>query len=133
MSLAIRWGLLFTVGCFLGAQSLQEDPVMKARLQRSQAQGIDEADLPPVPRGIMVPPPLPPPEIHAKDSPQPRVAKVRRRGAKAARAGRRTKGAEPAEVVATAKAPRAARPAHGARQPKALAKVARKSGRRVKR
>jgi len=70
----IRWGLLFTVGCFLGAQSLQEDPVMKARLQRSQAQGIDEADLPPVPRGIMVPPPLPPPETHRKDSRQAHVA-----------------------------------------------------------
>jgi len=130
MSLAIRWGLLFTVGCFLGAQSLQEDPVMKARLQRSQAQGIDEADLPPVPRSVMLPPPLPPPEIHAKDSPQPRVAKARRRGAKAGRTGRRTKGVAPVEAVASARAPRAAR---SARQPKPLAKVARKSARRVKR
>ena len=106
---------------------------MKARLQRSQAQGIDEADLPAVPNRILLPPPLPPPEIHAKDSPQPRVAKVRRRGAKAARAGKRTRGAAPVEAVASAKAPRAARSSRPARQPKPLAKVARKTARRVKR
>ncbi|GLH67293.1 hypothetical protein [Geothrix edaphica] len=46
----------------------QEDPVMKARAQRASAQGISEGDLPPVPRGIIEPPPLPPPEAHVKDT-----------------------------------------------------------------
>ena len=59
MDLVKKWGLLLTVGCFLGAQTF-DDPVMKARSQRSQAQGIEEADLPPVPRGVMEPPPLQP-------------------------------------------------------------------------
>jgi len=46
----------------------QEDPVMRARAQRASAQGISEGDLPPVPRGIIEPPPLPPPEAHVKDT-----------------------------------------------------------------
>lgn len=53
-----------------------EDPVLRARTQRAAAQGVAEGDLPPVPRGIVEPPPLPPPEAHKKD----------------ARKGRRTKG-----------------------------------------
>ena len=61
---------VFAAGCFLGAQSLSDDPVMKIRMQRSKAQGISEADLPPVPRCVMEPPPLPPPEVHAKDIPR---------------------------------------------------------------
>ena len=60
--------LLLLTCCWLGAQNLPEDPVMKARTQRAQAQGISEADLPAVPRSIMAPPPLPPPEIHLKDA-----------------------------------------------------------------
>ncbi len=47
----------------------QEDPVMKARSDRAAAQGISERDLPPVPKGIVEPPPLPPPETHPKDQP----------------------------------------------------------------
>ena len=70
------WGVLLTLGGFLGAQALPDDPVMKARSQRAQAQGIDEADLPPVPRAILEPPALPPPETHAKDLPHPRVTKA---------------------------------------------------------
>lgn len=46
----------------------QEDPVLRARAQRASAQGISEGDLPPVPRGVVEPPPLPPPEAHVKDS-----------------------------------------------------------------
>ena len=46
----------------------QEDPVMRARARRASAQGISEGDLPPVPRGIIEPPPLPPPEAHVKDT-----------------------------------------------------------------
>lgn len=47
----------------------QEDPVLKARANRALAQGIDERDLPPVPRTLVEPPPLPPPETHPKDMP----------------------------------------------------------------
>lgn len=53
----------------------QEDPVLRARAQRAAAQGISEGDLPPVPRGIVEPPPLPPPEAHVKDSRKARKAK----------------------------------------------------------
>ena len=47
----------------------QDDPVVKARMARAAAQGIDERDLPPVPRTLVEPPPLPPPETHPKDMP----------------------------------------------------------------
>ncbi|HET6331305.1 MAG TPA: hypothetical protein VFF76_11015 [Holophagaceae bacterium] len=47
----------------------QDDPVVKARTSRALAQGIDERDLPPVPRSLVEPPPLPPPETHPKDMP----------------------------------------------------------------
>ena len=47
--------------------SSDSDPVVAARAQRAAALGIAEDDLPPVPRGIIEPPPLPPPEIHPKD------------------------------------------------------------------
>ncbi|MBK7294831.1 MAG: hypothetical protein IPI84_13915 [Holophagaceae bacterium] len=53
----------------------QEDPVLRARAQRAAAQGISEGDLPPVPRGIVEPPPLPPPEAHVKDSRKGKKAK----------------------------------------------------------
>ncbi|MDP1831120.1 MAG: hypothetical protein Q8K67_03595 [Geothrix sp.] len=55
----------------------QEDPVLRARAQRASAQGISEGDLPPVPRGIIEPPPLPPPEAHVKDLRKARRAKSR--------------------------------------------------------
>jgi hypothetical protein len=125
-----RWVPLLTLGCLLGAQALPDDPVMRARSQRAQAQGIDEADLPPVPRSITEPPPLPPPEIHAKDTPGARVAKsARRRGGKAARAGKRARGA------AAVQNPKAGQAGSQARHPQAgvpLGKKARKSGKRVK-
>ena len=56
----------------------QEDPVLRARAQRASAQGISDGDLPPVPRGIVEPPPLPPPEAHVKDSRKARRAKARK-------------------------------------------------------
>ena len=77
----------------------QEDPVVRARAQRASAQGISEGDLPPVPRGIVEPPPLPPPEAHVKDSRKARKAKGKKR-----RSGtRKTKGSH-AKVAATRKA-----------------------------
>ncbi len=76
----------------------QEDPVLRARAQRASAQGISEGDLPPVPRGIIEPPPLPPPEAHVKDSRKARKAKGKKR-----RSGsRRTKGSH-ARAAATRK------------------------------
>lgn len=59
--------VLFVGCCFLGSQT-PEDPVMKARAERAQAQGIGEGDLPPLPKGVVEPPPLPPPETHVKDT-----------------------------------------------------------------
>ena len=53
----------------------QEDPVLRARAQRASAQGISDGDLPPVPRGIVEPPPLPPPEAHVRDSRKARKVK----------------------------------------------------------
>ncbi len=53
----------------------QEDPVLRARAKRAASQGVSEGDLPPVPRGIVEPPPLPPPEAHVKDSRKGRKAK----------------------------------------------------------
>ncbi len=68
----------------------QEDPVLRARAQRASAQGISDGDLPPVPRGIVEPPPLPPPEAHVKDSRKTRKAKgkvkKRKSGARKAKA-----------------------------------------------
>ncbi|HJV37605.1 MAG TPA: hypothetical protein VJ528_02100 [Geothrix sp.] len=68
----------------------QEDPVMKIRAQRASAQGISEGDLPPVPRGIVEPPPLPPPEAHVKDTRKGRrvKGKVRKRSKAASAKGR---------------------------------------------
>jgi len=55
-----------------------EDPVMRARAQRAQAGG--EQDLPPVPRVVLEPPPLPAPEIHIKDTRGYRASKKAKRG-----------------------------------------------------
>ena len=60
----------------------QEDPVLRARAQRASAQGVADGDLPPVPRGIVEPPPLPPPEAHVKDSRKASRAKAKARGRK---------------------------------------------------
>jgi hypothetical protein len=127
MKLVNKWVLSLTVGCFVGAQAITEDPVMKARLQRAQAQGIEESDLPPVPRSVMEPPPLPPPEIHSKDLPHSRVSRSgRHRGARTAQAG---KGAQ-------ARGGRHARPAPEPRQARKRArstdKVSRKASLRIK-
>ena len=99
MVFAKRLSLFFVACSFLGAQQLAEDPVMKARTQRALAQGISEADLPPVPRSIMEPPPLPPPETHLKDSRGAHVPKAERTRGRAARAA---KGGRPARKASKA-------------------------------
>ncbi|MBP1625586.1 MAG: hypothetical protein H6Q00_61 [Holophagaceae bacterium] len=86
-------GLVALACAVLHAQPPVEDPVMKARSQRAQAQGLSEGDLPPVPKGIIEPPPLPPPELHVRDmartSSRGRTIKVSRR--KSIRRGRAVK------------------------------------------
>jgi hypothetical protein len=69
----------------------QEDPVLRARAQRASALGIAEGDLPPVPRGIVEPPPLPPPEAHVKDTRRSRRVKAKVRKGKGG--SKRAKGA----------------------------------------
>jgi hypothetical protein len=67
----------------------QEDPVLRARAQRASAQGLADGDLPPVPRSIVEPPPLPPPEAHVKDSRKARRAKAKgRKGHSSSKRGR---------------------------------------------
>ncbi|MDR3684309.1 MAG: hypothetical protein P4L11_11330 [Geothrix sp.] len=95
---------LFITSLALGlvaSTQAQEDPVLHARAQRAAAQGIAEGDLPPVPRGIVEPPPLPPPEVHVKDSRKAR--KGRGRGKKRKPGAKRGKGSS-AKVSAHRKA-----------------------------
>jgi hypothetical protein len=74
----------------VASSQAQEDPVLRARAQRASAQGISEGDLPPVPRGIVEPPPLPPPEAHVKDSQRGRKVKAKaRKGKTGIRKGKR--------------------------------------------
>ena len=75
--------ILLLVGGMAFAFQVSEDPVLKARTQRAQAQGISDGDLPPVPRTITEPPPLPAPEMNYKDT---------RKAARASRSARATKG-----------------------------------------
>jgi hypothetical protein len=72
----------------VAAATAQEDPVMKARAERAAAQGISERDLPPVPRGIVEPPALPPAETNPKDLPGYRHRRAR------GRKGKRGRGAK---------------------------------------
>jgi hypothetical protein len=82
------------IGLMASAQP-QEDPVLRARAQRASAQGISEGDLPPVPRGIVEPPPLPPPEAHVKDTRKARRAKGRvKKGKAGARKGKAASGSK---------------------------------------
>ncbi len=73
------------VGEMAFAFQVPEDPVLQARTQRAQAQGIPEGDLPPVPRTIAEPPPLPAPETNYKDT-------RRGRSVRASRSARGRKG-----------------------------------------
>ncbi|HLO68047.1 MAG TPA: hypothetical protein VK188_13570 [Holophaga sp.] len=102
----LRYSSILLLGCaVLGAAAQGEDPVLKARAERARAQGVPEGDLPPVPRAIVEPPPLPPPETHLKDLPRAKVAKVRK--------GSGTKGVK-APATRTAKVTKT--PAKGGRK-----------------
>jgi hypothetical protein len=113
MDFVRRLSFLVLTVSFLGARDLAEDPVMKARTLRAQAQGINEADLPPVPRSVTEPPPLPPPEIHRKDAGGGRVTKTRGKVKHAAKGARHaaapTHHAAPGGKTARKAAPAASR------------------------
>ncbi|MCE1229225.1 MAG: hypothetical protein LWX11_07040 [Firmicutes bacterium] len=79
MPLTRLMGVFAVAFGMLAAQAPSEDPVMKARAQRAAA---GDEDLPPVPRTVMEPPPLPAPETHVRDT----------RGYKASRHRSRKKG-----------------------------------------
>jgi hypothetical protein len=101
--------------CFVGLSSHARpddlDPVLRAKAHRAVR---DSQDLPPIPRGLTEPPPLPPPELHTHD------IKRHRRGA--ARAGKARPGRRPAARGARPQAKAAKAPAKG--QAKAKAKPA---------
>lgn len=139
MAFAKTLSLLLLTGSLLGAQSLLDDPVMKARAQRAQAQGINEADLPPMPRSVTEPPPLPPPEIHLKDTRGGRAAKSQRKAKTAALKGKGAAKGHKASVKSRKQGPVSAGPAApkrasgknlGKPTPKHSPKAAKKKGKR---
>jgi len=77
---------LATFGMF--AAQVPEDPVLRARAQRGLSENLAEGDLPPVPRVITEPPPLPPPEIHHRDLGR---AKYTRRSKSKKKGGKQTR------------------------------------------
>ena len=70
--------LLGLAGTMVFARQVPDDPVLKARAQRALAMGISEGDLPPVPRTIAEPPPLPAPETNYKDTRKGRASRASR-------------------------------------------------------
>jgi hypothetical protein len=76
-------------GSFAFAQFEDADPVVRTKAHRALNNGHGH-DLPPIPRGLTEPPPLPPPELHTHD-----IRKQRRGGTMAAKRhakGRTAKG-----------------------------------------
>lgn len=104
-----RTALLLAAVMMVPGLGADADPVQRIRAERAAAQGIPEADLPPVPRTITDPPPLPPPELHRRDARGGRTAKVARssrRAGKSTRAGARTAKAKGTVKRAAKSAPR---------------------------
>ena len=92
---------MLLAGEMVFAFQVPEDPVLKARTQRAQAQGISEGDLPPVPRTIAEPPPLPAPETNYKDTRKGKSSRASRSSHK--KKGQRT---TKSKAPATAKHPK---------------------------
>jgi hypothetical protein len=88
--------------CLVASAQPQEDPVLRARAQRASAAGIADGDLPPVPRGIVEPPPLPPPEAHLRDTPKGQKAKAKGKSKKGKAST--AKGKSPKKAPAKGKA-----------------------------
>jgi hypothetical protein len=89
-----RLGFVLLIVGVLSAQPVVEDPVMKIRSQRATSGGDD---LPPVPRGILEPPPLPAPEVNVKDTPGWHVSRSARKGGR--KIGKVAKGRPAASPV----------------------------------
>jgi len=116
-----------TMACgLLMGQTPSEDPVMRVRAQRAHAQGMNEGDLPPVPKGIIEPPPLPPPEIHVRD--MVRTTRAQKRAAKRTATGPRGRVARGRSARRSATAAKAA-PRKSKAAPKTT-RTARKKGKR---
>jgi hypothetical protein len=96
---------IYLASSALFAQEDGADPVMRARELRAQ---ISSQDLPPVPRGLTEPPPLPPPALNARDIRHPRKkTPPPRSGAKRpgpAKSGSSVKAVAPAKKGVPAKA-----------------------------
>ncbi len=107
--------LTLLLGSYILTAQVPGDPVMKARSERAQAQGIGEGDLPPVPRGIVEPPPLPPPETHVKDTRGYRPTKSRKHAGKASKGG-------------AVKAAKATKSSKAAKQPAKAGRKSKKKG-----
>ena len=96
-----RAALMSLLATGLVAQALpQEDPVLKARAQRASLSG----DLPPVPRGVVEPPPLPPPETHPKDLRGARRGKATKAKRSNPKGKAKPKKGAPAKLARTGKA-----------------------------
>ncbi len=127
--------LCLFLGCaLLAAQVPGDDPVMKARSERAKAQGVAEGDLPPLPKGILEPPPLPPPETHIKDTPRgARAARAKVSKASKGRHGKAGKRAKAESTTPRAKAePTAKRAKAAPKTSQRPAKGGRKSSKKVK-
>jgi hypothetical protein len=109
--------------CFIAlAQSPDaQDPVLKAKAQRALENG---KDLPPIPRGLIEPPPLPPPELHSHDVRKKRVApaKSKKAAAKPAASSAQKSQAGGAKPAAKPAASSQQKPKQGAAKPTGGAK-----------
>jgi hypothetical protein len=82
----------------VASSQVPDDPVMRVRNQRAAAQGIAEGDLPALPRGIVEPPPLPPPEAHVKDVRKARRAQAKKGKVRTGKAKARTSTKAPSSA-----------------------------------
>lgn len=90
-------GALLALAALPSLSQVADDPVLLARAQRAEARGIPEGDLPPVPRSIVEPPPLPPPELHPRDMKGRRATRASRKGARTTKAKPAKKRRSPAK------------------------------------
>jgi len=89
------------------------DPVLKAKAIRALENG---KDLPPIPRGLIEPPPLPPPELHSHDIRKSRggASKYRRPAAKSSTGSAQKSQAGAAKPPTKSAAPPQQKPKQGA-------------------
>jgi hypothetical protein len=99
------------------------DPVLKAKAIRALENG---KDLPPIPRGLIEPPPLPPPELHSHDIRKGRsnAAKSRKPIAKSSTGSAQKSQAGAAKTVTKPSAPSPQKPKQGAAKTTSGAKPA---------